>query len=407
MGDGKARLDMNLEYQSVPNERRKDFYDLLHYAFRLEEGHAEFDPEAIPGEVGARRGLFDGEELAVVCRHYWFDARVRGTWLPAPGLSAVASPPEHRHKGYIRQLLEESLREYRERGSVLSLLWPFKYSFYHKYGWDTCSRFSRIGVEPGHLAFTADTVEGEFRRASADDWKALDDIYTVDAGDEDLALERTENWWRHRIFEGWDKDPFVYLWETDDEPRGYVVYTVEDDTEEDGKTLDIREVAAVEESAYRNGLRFAYSHEAQVERVRIHGSPEATLLDRLPQQWDAECKLSRGPMARIVDVPIAIEALDYPPDLNGSVRIGVDDPLVDWNDNTFEVSFANGSSSCLQVNGDPDVAFSMAALSQLYVGYRSLERLRRETAVTVYDEDAANLLDRAFPSRKGYLREGF
>ncbi|MEF8757822.1 MAG: GNAT family N-acetyltransferase, partial [Halobacteriales archaeon] len=382
----------------------EEFHDLLHYAFSLEDGHADYDPEEDSDEVGARRALFDGEDLAVVCRHFWFDARVRGTWVPAPGLSAVASPPEHRHKGYVGQLLEASLEEYRERGSVLSVLWPFKYSFYRKYGWDTCSRFSKIACEPGHLEFLQEDAKGEFRRATPDDWAVLDDIYRA-AADNDLAIDRSEDFWRHRVFEGWDKDPFVYLWEGESEPRGYVIYAVE--TEDDGKTLQVRDLAAVDETAFRNCLRFLYYHESQAQKVSIRGPPDATLLDRLPEQWAVDCEVSRGPMARIVDVPAAVEALEYPDDLQGSVRIGVEDPLVGWNEGTFELSFADGKATCRRVEDDPAVTFPVAALSQLYVGYRSLDRLRRETDVVVHDAAVTDLLERAYPPRDVFLREGF
>ena len=395
---------MALDYRPVPDDRREEFHDLLHYAFSLEDGHADFDPEEDPDEIGVRRGLFDGDDLAVVCRHYWFDARVRGTWVPAPGLSAVASPPEHRHRGYISQLLEESLDEYRERGSVLSVLWPFKYSFYRKYGWDTCSRFSKITCEPEHLAFTQENARGEFRRATPDDWPALDDIYRT-AADRDLAIDRSEAFWRHRAFEGWKKDPFVYVWEDEGEPRGYVIYAVE--AEDDGKTFQVYDLAAADETAFRNCLRFLYYHEAQVESVSIRGPPDAELLDRLPEQWAVDCEVSRGPMARIVDVPAALEALEYPNDLQGSVRIGVADPLVEWNDGTFGVSFEDGTAACREVTDDPPVELSIAALSQLFVGYRSLDRLRRATDIVVRDESAAELLARAFPPREVFLREGF
>ena len=397
---------MEVTYREVPEDRREEFHDLLHYAFRPEDGHPEYDLEEGPGEVGARRGLFDGDDLAVVCRHYWFDARVRGTWVRAPGLSAVASPPEHRHGGLVRRLLVESLAEYRDRESALSILWPFKYSFYRKYGWGTCSRFTEITCEPDHLSAVAEDAIGEFRDATAADWEALDAIYRDDAAEWDLALDRSEAFWRHRVFESWRKDPFVYVWELDGEPRGYVVYTVEDDDDEDGKTFRVYEVAARDETAYRHCLRFAYYHEAQVARVKIHGEPHARLLDRLPEQWETECTLSRGPMARIVDVPTAIEALEYPVDLEGSVRIGVKDPLVDWNDATFEVSFEDGAATCRQVDAEPDVECSIAHLSQLYVGYRSLDRLQRETDLTI-DDAVTDRLDAAFPPRDTFLREGF
>lgn len=396
---------MDLEYRPVPDDRREEFHDLLHYAFRLEKGHSEYDPEALPGEVGDRRGLFDGDDLAVVCSHYWFDAQVRGTWVPAPGLSAVASPPEHRHKGYVARLLEESLREYRERGSVLSVLWPFKYSFYRKYGWDTCSRFSKITVEPDHLAFLQADASGTFRRVSADEWETLDEIYRADVTARDLAIDRSEAFWRHRVFERWEKDPFAYVWEEAGDPRGYVIYTVESD--DDGKTFRVHDLAAVDETAFRNTLRFLHYHEAQVGSVSIRGPPDARLLDRLPEQWDVECEVSRGPMARIVDVPTAVEALEYPTGLEGTVRIGVDDPLVEWNEGTFEVSFEGGAATCRPVADDPSVELPMPALSQLYVGYRSLGRLRREADVVVHDEGATDVLSRAFPPRDVFLREGF
>jgi predicted acetyltransferase len=112
-------------------------------------------------------------------------------------------------------------------------------------------------------------------------------------------------------------------------------------------------------------------------------------------------------MARIVDVPTAIEALEYPADLEGSVRIGVEDPLVDWNDATFEVSFEDGTATCRQVEAEPAVECSIAHLSQLYVGYRSLDRLQQETALTIADDAVTARLDGAFPPRNVFLREGF
>ena len=91
----------DLDYRPFPEERNDEFSAFMRYAFSPEEG--PYDPEEDDDDdrehLGDYRGLFDGEEPVAVCGHHDFSLRIRGRDRDAAGLSAVASPPEHRRRG--------------------------------------------------------------------------------------------------------------------------------------------------------------------------------------------------------------------------------------------------------------------------------------------------------------------
>jgi predicted acetyltransferase len=130
------------------------------------------------------------------------------------------------------------------------------------------------------------------------------------------------------------------------------------------------------------------------------------VLDLLPNPGDATAELHLGPMLRLVDVPAALKALSYPDDATLDLVVDVSDPLADWNDDTYRLVVENGTASVERAESDADATITVAALSQLYVGYRPADEL-----ATVGDLDAqeetVRALDTAFPERETLLREGF
>ena len=406
-----------MDYRPLPDDRTEQFREYLQYAFEPESGprdgdedEDDWDPDEQPGDA---RGLFDGDELVCACRHYWFRVRLRGRRHEMPGLSAVASPPEYRRRGHVRRLLGESLAEYRERGDYLTALWAFEHPFYEKYGWGLATKYVEYECPPDALDFARDAASGLFRRVEADDFELLDPVLAAQGKGYELAVERTEQWWRKRVFESWRTDPYVYVWEDDGgEVRGFAVYRIEDG--DDGKRLAVAELAYADEEAYLNLLRFFANHDSQVETVRHYAPNETTLLDRVDDPADLDCAVEAGPMARLVDVPAAIEALDYPA-ANDEFTLAVADPLADWNDRTFRVSVADGRATCEPIAAeretlseiDADVRTNVSTLSQVYVGYHSVADAKTLGTLDVADSTAEETLDAMFPERSVFLREGF
>jgi predicted acetyltransferase len=401
-----------MDYRALPDDRKKQFQDYLEYAFSLENGpqdEYDWDPDEQPGE---ERALFEGDEMRCVCAHNWFQAHLRGQQFELAGLSAVASPPEHRRKGYVRRLLAESLAEYRDRDDFLTALWAFKHPFYERQGWALANKWTRFECDPDALGFARDhpLAGGDFRRIDTDDFDRLDPVLTAHNDDYELSIERTEEWWRERIFSSWRTDPYVYAWEDDQgEIRGYVVYRVE--SEDEGKRLRTTEFASADHEARVNLLRFLANHDSQVERVSINGPVDTTLLDLADEPEDVTCEVEPGPMVRIVDVPAAIEALDYPTDLDAKFTISVSDPLVDWNDGIFRAALADGRATCEPtIEGatpTPDVTATVGALSQVYVGYHSVADAETLADLEIRDSTTREPLAEMFPERDVFLREGF
>ncbi|WP_134670649.1 GNAT family N-acetyltransferase [Halorussus marinus] len=401
-----------MDYRPLPDDRTEQFQDYLRYAFSPQEGpdaESDWDPAEQPGEA---RGLFDGEALLAVCRHHWFRVGLRGRSHEMPGLSAVASPPEHRRQGNVARLLGASLEEYRDRGDYLTALWAFKHPFYERQGWGLANKWTRFECPPEALEFAREAAReagdnesvGAFRRVEPDDWADLDPVLAAHGERFELTMDRTEEWWRKRVFESWQTDPYVYAWERDGEPRGFVVYRIDDDG--DGNRLVALELAHADREAFLNLLRFLANHDSQVETVAVHGPHDASLLDEAEDPARVDCEVRPGPMVRLVDVPAAVEALDYP-GVDGEFVLGVSDPLADWNDRRFRIAVADGAATCDPADAAPDATVGVSTLAQVYVGYHSVSDAERLGDLAVRTPAVRGTLAAMYPEREVFLREGF
>ncbi|MDZ5809854.1 GNAT family N-acetyltransferase [Halorubrum sp. AD140] len=413
----------DLEYRPFPDERADEFGAFMRYAFSPAEG--PYDPEAADDHdsIAERRGLFDAtDDPVAVCAHHYFPLRIRGADREVAGLSAVASPPEHRRRGNVGRMLRESLAEYRARGVDVSVLWPFEYSFYASYGWATASRYRRLTAPPAQLGFVDDLIAtdgdaaGTFRPLDESDYAVVEPVLAAMADRYDLTMAWSEEWWRERALSGWKTDPFVYGWERDGDLRGLCRYVFDDDPDDADETvMRVSDVAVADDEAWFQLLRFCRNHDSQVGEVRIRAPPDAPLLDLVEDPRAVDCEVRTGPMVRVVDVTAALEALDPDPGVEATVSLAVEDPLASWNDGVVRVTVGGGSVAVDGLDAesrDADAAVDVGALSQLYVGYRSVDALLRAGMLsggggTPLADAAADALRALFPPRTTHLREGF
>lgn len=396
------------EYRRIPDHQRDVFFEHATYAFRPENGPEEYDPEEDWPDLDQYNGLYDAnsgdKKPLCICGHLWFDARIRGDHHLVPGLTAVATPPEHRRQGFTRRILKESLAEYRDRGAPLTVLWPFRTGFYRRYGWEIATELATYECPPTALSGVADRVddEGSFKRLEPSDYRILARIYEAYAEDYALSIARDEEWWRERMLA--DDSGFVYAWKRDGEPRGYLYYDFEGGLGK--RTMCVRERSFVDLEAYRHLLRFCRNHDSQVERIRLETPADDELFALVDEPESVDLTLETGPMVRIVDVVDALSAVSYP-DESERVTLSVDDPLVDWNDAAFSLAVSGGEGKCSRTTAAPDARIDVGAFSQLILGYRSARDLDRSDRLETVTDDVTGALARLFPPTPTYLRIKF
>jgi len=398
------------EYRPIPEEYEERHNAITGYAF--DAGSGPYDPDEPIDErrqrrwsFGEDRGIFDGDDLAACGTHIEFTVRLRGEWLPMAGLSGVASPPERRRQGFVGELLEASLREYRERDWPIAALRPFEHDFYARYGWATGCRYQTATVDPAALSTVRSAAAGEFRRVEPAEYAILEPAFEAWLDGVNLATRRSAAWWRDRVFQAHDTERFCYAWLREGEPRGYLLYRVRED--DDGRCLVVDEMASADHETYLNLLRFCHNHDSQVSTVELSGHDHDRLLDVVTDRDAIEVEVAAGKMVRIVDVPAALESVPYPDVESLTLTIAVDDPHGPWNDGTFAIEIAEGAASVERVDADPAATVDIGTLSQLLVGYCSAERARRLGGLDVHSTAAIDALAELFPENEVFLPESF
>lgn len=405
-----------MDYGPVPDPRREEFEQVAHYAFTPEEepgsGGRLDDPSL---QLGDRRALFEDDELTAVCRLLELEARCRGSWITLGGLRSVATPPEYRREGRAARLMQAALAEYSDRGVPLVALWPFDHDFYADLGWAATAKRAKYRLPPDSLEPLASNETGRLFRPTPDEWERLRAVNLADGEGTSLSLRRSEYWWRHRVFERSGTRRHVYAWERDGDLESYVVYTVENEANEN--VLRVRDLAAVDDRAFRHACWLLYNHDSQVDWIDLTGDPcgtPGTLLDRVASPETVTCELEHGAMVRIADVTTALETVSYPSDLDFTGVVDVADDLAEWNDARFELRIAGGDARCRRLaaderggDGPPDVSVGVGTLSQLVVGYCDVARGTRIGTLRFEEEAARDALAAAFPGHPVELSEFF
>lgn len=390
--------------RSVPESDRTRLRQILRYAFAPQQG-----PVSEPGEddwpptLFEQRGLYDDGELVSTCKRYSLSAWVREGVESIGGLGAVATPPEYRRRGYIRELCRQVLPEFEANGEALVALWPFQTGFYANLGWATVNDVLEFEFPPAVLP--AHESEGEFRLLDSAAWERLRVAEQAHNEDIALALRRSEQWWRERTLSAWTggTEPYIYGYERNGTIAGYLVYTVADDEHE---TLQIKSFGVADEEATRALLNFLGTHGAQIERIALSHSADRdlSLFARVDEPRKVDCERATGPMARLTSAD-ALELLTWPAQ-SVSCPMTVTDPLGETE--TIQFSVEDGAGTVLHRDSTADgLTVDIGTLTQLVLGSRSLADARKLDDCQVGSDVPVEELEALFEPQAVALEEFF
>ena len=136
------RAEISLPIQAYAFQRSpadKGLADLLRLNQRYYEGNVTL--------VAEEDGVAQADASAIPMRQ-----NIRGVVYPMAGVAGVATLPLARRRGYARALVTELLGQMREAGHTVSALYPFRPSFYQRFGYVGLPRTRTVRFAPGCLA---------------------------------------------------------------------------------------------------------------------------------------------------------------------------------------------------------------------------------------------------------------
>lgn len=387
---------------------RGQYMDLCQYCFGMPDSARDrYVTEDY--ELANSLGAFDGDRLAAGMWYFAFDMRVRGEFIPMAGVAAVATWPEYRNRGLVRELLARAQEKMRAEGRPLSVLAPFKYSFYYDLGWAPTFDVSVITFEPHQIRAFGDEGYTVRQISNPDEWETFEALNSQFGERYNGPVCRDRLYWMRRYF-AWDTPERrqAYLVEKGGEARGFFVTRLtplHDDPEK--RELRILQSVWLDPAVQRAIFAFFRSHRDQVKRVTMFLPPDVRWVHLFSDPM-IEYKIKAKMMTKLVDAPAALQRLTYDAALVGRVTLDVSaESTAPWNGGTFAVSFREGKATV--ANGEAGAAavkLSVQNVAELYMGYRSVSDLREAREISGPDADL-ELLSRAFPRTPTYIDDWF
>ncbi len=287
---------------------------------KLEERKKRTKPEQI-------WGYFHNGQLASKMHIFPFKTFIQGKEFSMGGIAGVATWPEFRRQGMVEKLLVHGLHEMKRNGQSISMLHPFDFAFYRRYGWETYCEYKKYAIETHQLPHFKN-VPGMIKRVGHD-IELLQEMYEKYAVRYNGTLKRDTDWWTRSIFN--QKYEVTVYYNVLNEPLAYIIYEVKKNE------MSIDEYVYLNEEGRQGLWSFIKNHDSMIEKIFMNVPSD----DQLPFLFsNPKIKQEIVPyfMARIVDVsaflaqyPLIIEAG------NESIFLHITDDYAPWNNGTYQL----------------------------------------------------------------------
>jgi predicted acetyltransferase len=312
-------------------------------------------------------------DIKAVLSNLPFTLYMEGKQLPVAGIASVASLPENRRGGYVGELLLRCIAETREQGRPLSFLYPFKQSFYRRYGWEVASSWVESDIPIAQFAAYRKSA-GVIRRylPGEVDWQVLASLYAPWAAQHwGHMVRETEQHWNRMVLTPWSQRKWhVALWSPGPgaAPEGYLIYRL--DQHKEKQTLIIRQLLAQTRAAEQGLCGFVANHDSQVEQVHMRTLLQTPLTHLIGDTYEMKSTLKHGWMLRLVDFKEALEARPWLSGVGGSVCVEVSDEYAPWNTGTWRIALEGGRAVVTAAPAEaPALSADVQTWAQLYAGF--------------------------------------
>ncbi|MCA1321639.1 GNAT family N-acetyltransferase [Bacillus tianshenii] len=386
---------MNIIVQ-LKEKHFKEAIALSEYAFQYKVPEADLPKRMEQVKKHAILGIFEDEQLAAKLHLIPLEVHTGEQKWKMGGIAGVATYPEYRRKGYVKELMKQSLKQMKEEGYLVSMLHPFKISFYRKYGWELLTNRVKCTITRADLVLQG-LAPGSVKRAIEDhNYQDLNEVYSQFATRFSGMLVRDESWWKNIC----DGESTAIYYNKSQQAIGYILYSIKD------SKMKVEEFVALTSEARKGLWNFICQHDSMLEQVEMILQEKDPLLFSL-QEPNVKAEIAPYFMVRIVDAEKFLKGFAFQWS-DTEVVLQISDPYASWNEKTF--SLKNGEVIVIdtldRIEGSSLLKLDINALSTILFGYNRPMELYELELLDGRKEDIERL-ESLLPNRPSFFYDFF
>ncbi|MGF9875751.1 GNAT family N-acetyltransferase [Bacillus tropicus] len=340
-------------------------------------------------------GIMEGEDLAAKLHLIPFHIYIGKEKFKMGGVAGVATYPEYRRSGYVKELLQHSLQTMKKDGYTVSMLHPFAVTFYRKYGWELCANLLVCHLTKSDLVMKKQ-VNGTVKRFNKENHpEEVEKLYETFAERFSGMLVRNEKWWLQAVYE--DLTLAIY-YDENKTAAGYMLYKIEN------YKMTVDEFVPLHNEA-RNGLwNFICQHDSMIKELEMTVSENEQLLYTL-QEPRVKTEIKPYFMGRIVDVEQFLKQYELNwNNVQQEVILHITDSFAPWNN--VSVRLVNYEITIIEEPMDKGIKLDINALSTILLGYKRPLELN-ELELISGSEEKIRAFENVVPVHKPFIYDFF
>ena len=356
-----------------------------------------------PGRVTF--GAFLGDELVAKAVDRAFYSYFGGVAVPTSGIAGVTVAAEVRGQGGLAPLFGALLQAARDRGAVVSGLFPTAPRIYRRFGYEVVTDLDTVELPTRVIGSIARPATARTRRAVAADFDAIRAVYDAWAAGQNGLLTRRGVSFPATAQEFLDAFTGVTVaLDPAGEITGYVSWQRGERFGEEA-VIAVSDLLATGADAYRALLATIGSFSTVTARTTLRTSGADPVRLFLPtSHWRRTSTLPY--MIKVLDVPGAIGLRRYPPSLRCELRFRLAGDFLAENDAAYRIAVAGGQAECaVDDTVFPERVLTPQGLALVYAGAQSSANLRAAGHLTGGSGEEDLDWDAALGGRQVHIRD--
>lgn len=349
----------------------------------------------------------DGK-IAAALQCFSFQQSIRGCIKPMGGIGGVWTYPEYRNQGCVKALMKSAFLEMRMQGICVSMLTPFKESFYGALGYAIANSTNEVNIPIASLSSYLKLPKQSIWQCDRLSATEVKDILlnflhenlrsqTLLPHSHGIAITNFtyEQWWHlHR-------QKLCVLVKRDRQTVAMAIYAIDSSGNLPmiDRQIEISSIFWTDIESRDRLLHFFASHRDQIHSLKMPVPMGTNIHAWLTNAGKLPSTMTEPWMVRVIDVVEALNGL--PMDCEPFI-FAISDPFCIWNEGVFGVNSDRGRLTVKRYgNGDfQDLAIdfrtTIAGISALIYGTSAIEELVQKQLITDLNADTYQLLEKWF-----------